>query len=189
MNKCKIYLDFVNSDSYDENDKEALNNILKHINNCSDCSNDKSLREKMLFNLSNLTEPDYPYNLHEVCLDKIYPNKNSDILEVLQPNKLLINLLKPLEISLSIACIIMIYFMFQLNSNNLEISNNESSYNNNLKKIKVAEASDNFNEEGIEKVTKEEVKEFLAQLEKFERTHNKNEIKSFRPQIKLVTDK
>ena len=35
------------------------------------------------------------------------------------------------------------------------MANNESSYNNSLKKIKVAEASDNFNEEEYYKFLKE----------------------------------
>ena len=48
MKKCTIYLDFVNSGIFDENDSKAMKDIIAHSLHCTDCSYDRRVREDML---------------------------------------------------------------------------------------------------------------------------------------------
>jgi hypothetical protein len=193
MKKCNIYLDYVNSESFDENDSKSFNDILIHTEHCTDCSFDRKMREKLLYTLSCQANPDYPDNLHEITMNNISEGNNES--STSEPNiisKLMLSLLKPLEIAVPAASVLMLFFMIQLNSSNeMELSQIETDKTNALKKIRVAEANENINDEGMPKVSSEEVKEFLDKLDEFQRLHpdDKFTIKRIQPDVRLVGSK
>lgn len=192
MKKCNIYLDYVNSENFDENDSVAFNDVLIHSEHCTDCSFDRKIREKMLKSLSSYSEPDYPENLHEITMSNNFDNRARIYDEPNLISKLFIDFLKPLEIGFSFACIIMLFFFIQLNSNTDENINSNRDYSevSSLNKIKIAEANDNINDDGLQKVSSEEVKEFLTKLEEFQKLHPESKTKfSNRANIRLVNDK
>ena len=188
MKKCNIYLDFVNSDSFDEKDCISYKDVLKHAETCADCSFDRKIREQMLSSLSNQPLPDYPENLHDFTMSSL-TDEGTPIFDNSRIGSLFMNLLKPLEIAVPAACIVMLFFMIQLNSNNdFEKVQPE---NNSLQKIRIAEARDNINEEGLQKVSSEEVEEFLAKLDEFQKLHpeSKTMHKIYKPEVRLVGDR
>ena len=193
MKKCNIYLDYVNSDSFDENDSKSFNDILIHTEHCTDCSFDRKMREKLLYTLSCQANPEYPENLHEITMNNISEGNNES--STSEPNiisKLMLSLLKPLEIAVPAASVLMLFFMIQLNSSNeMELSQIETDNTNALKKIRIAEANENINDEGMPKVSSEEVKEFLDKLDEFQRLHpeDKFTIKRMQPDVILVGSK
>ena len=193
MKKCNIYLDYVNSDSFDENDSKSFNDILIHTEHCTDCSFDRKMREKLLYTLSCQANPEYPENLHEITMNNISEGNNES--STSEPNiisKLMLSLLKPLEIAVPAASVLMLFFMIQLNSSNeMELSQIETDNTNALKKIRIAEANENINDEGMPKVSSEEVKEFLDKLDEFQRLHpeDKFTIKRMQPDVRLVGSK
>lgn len=190
MKKCSIYLDFVNSDNFDENDIDAMKDVIAHSLHCTDCSYDRRIREEITQNLKNYPEPDYPETLHELSINVDYDRKTNSTEQFDYINRFLINILKPMEVAIPIACVIMLCFMIQLNDNSsndgIQIENYQSP--SALQKIKIAEASDNINEDGLQKVSSEEVKEFLAKLDEFERLHPESKTlnKSYKPDFRLV---
>lgn len=193
MKKCNIYLDYVNSDSFDENDSKSFKDILIHTEHCTDCSFDRKMREKLLYTLSCQANPEYPENLHEITMNNISEGNNES--STSEPNiisKLMLSLLKPLEIAVPAASVLMLFFMIQLNSSNeMELSQIETDKTNALKKIRIAEANENINDEGMPKVSSEEVKEFLDKLDEFQRLHpeDKFTIKRIQPDVRLVGSK
>ncbi len=192
MKKCDVYLKFVNSDSFDENNTNAFNDILKHTESCADCSFDKKIREQLMESLSKQPEPKFPENLHELTMASL---DSSEQLESNLENSfgnLFMNLLKPLEIAVPAACVIMLFFMVQLNSSNdYEITQVERPQSSSMQKIRIAEAKDNINEDGLQKISSEEVEEFLVKLDEFQKLHpesiapNRYNNRTFR----LVTDR
>lgn len=192
MKKCDVYLKFINSESFDENNINAFSDILKHTESCADCSFDKRIREQLMDNLSNQPEPNYPENLHKIVMSSLDSSEQSESKLENGLGDLFMNLLKPLEIAVPAACIIMLFFMIQLNSSNeYEIAQLEQPQSSSMQKIRIAEAKDNLNEEGLQKISSEEVEEFLIKLDEFQRLHpesvttNRNNNRTFR----LVTDR
>lgn len=192
MKKCDVYIKFVNSDSFDENDKDSFNDILKHSESCADCSYDRKFREQLLENLSSQSEPQYPENLHEITMSSLESSDKAESDIESRFGTIFMNLLKPLEIAVPAACTIMLFFMIQLNSSNdYEIAQVEQSQSSPMQKIRIAEAKDNVKEEGLQKITSEEVEDFLVKLDEFQRLHPES-ITSKRynnRNIKLVTDR
>ena len=192
MKKCDVYIKFVNSDSFDENDKDSFNDILKHTESCADCSYDRKFREQLLENLSSQSEPQYPENLHEITMSSLESSEKVESDFESSIGTIFMNLLKPLEIAVPAACTIMLFFMIQLNSSNdFEIAQVEQSQSSPMQKIRIAEAKDNVKEEGLQKITSEEVEDFLVKLDEFQRLHPES-ITSKRynnRNIKLVTDR
>ena len=192
MKKCDVYINFVNSDSHDENDESSYYDILKHSENCADCSFDRKIREQLLESLANQPAPAYPENLHELTMSSIETSEKVESEFENYLGTLFMNILKPLEIAVPAACIIMLYFMVQLNSSNeyenTQIAQNQSS---SMQKIRIAEAKDNVKEEGLQKISTEEVEDFLVKLDEFQRLHPESiTSKSYNNrQIKLVTDR
>ena len=190
MKKCSIYLDFVNSDTFDENNMEAMKDVIAHTLHCTDCSYDRRVREKITNNLINYPEPDYPENLHEFAVNIDF-NKNNSNEKLDYINKLFLGLLKPIEVAIPLACIVILCFMIQINDNSSNDSIQIENYQTPraLQKIKIAEASDNINEDGLQKVSSEEVKEFLAKLDEFEKLHPESKTfnnKIYKQDIRLV---
>ena len=190
MKKCTIYLDFVNSDTFDENDSKAMKDIIAHSLHCTDCSYDRRVREDMLSTLAEFPEPNYPSNLHEFSMNQAF-DKRADLDD--KPDwvaRFFMNLLKPMEVAIPLASVAILCFMIQLNSSssaNLAQSDNNEP-NTAIKKFKIAEASENYNENGLQKVSSEEVKEFLAKLDEFQRLHPESKTipNSYRHDVRLV---
>lgn len=190
MKKCSIYLDFVNSDTFDENDMEAMKDVIAHTLHCTDCSYDRRVREELTQNLRNYPEPDYPENLHELAVNIDYERKPNSNEQFDYINRFFMNLLKPMEVAIPLACVVVLCCMIQINDNSSNDGVLLENYQkpNVLQKIKIAEASDNINENGLQKVSSEEVKEFLAKLDEFERLHPESKTlnKIYKPDIRLV---
>ena len=190
MKKCSIYLDFVNSDTFDENDMEAMKDVIAHTLHCTDCSYDRRVREEITQNLRNYPEPDYPENLHELAVNIDFDRKTNSNEQLDYINRFFMNLLKPMEVAIPLACVVVLCFMIQINdsSSNEGVQLENYQKPNVLQKIKIAEASDNINENGLQKVSSEEVKEFLAKLDEFERLHPESKTlnRSYKPDIRLV---
>lgn len=182
MNRCKLYLDSL------ERDEKTVAEAEEHAKHCSDCSFDKKFDDRIQFVLNNLAEPEYPDNLHEILVNTYKDKDSSNIEEQNFLEKLSMFLLKPIEIIAPIACVIMLICMVNLNSN----SNTEE-----LEKKSAKFASANvektfvpINKEGLEKVSPEEVKEFLAKLDEFNKQHPENKrIHNNNLDIRLVTDR
>ena len=192
MKKCNIYLNFVNSDNFDDSDNQAFKDVLAHSEQCTDCSFDRKIRENMLCQLANTPEPNYPTNLHEIAFNDAIDKKTESKIDTDWLSNLIIGSLKPIEIGVSFACIIMFVFLFQINhssDNSLVVSENNQPTG--LQKMKILEANENISEDGLQKVSPEEVKEFLAKLEEFQRLHpeSKTSVERNRPIIRLVGDK
>lgn len=184
MNRCKHYLDSI------ENDDEMLHQEAdEHANHCSDCSYDKKIHEEMLSVLNNLSEPEYPNNLHEIIISSAFDKHSPDGSEQNFIDKLALNLLRPLEILAPVACIFMLACMIQLNTNTSDdrfeakVSANVASKNEN--------GIEPINKEVLERVSPDEVKEFLAKLDEFQRLHpeSKSDRNYNNVEIRLVTDK
>ncbi len=192
MKKCSMYLDFVNSDNYDENDKEAMKDIIAHSLHCTDCSYDRRIREQMLLELSSYPEPEYPENLHEISLSSAF-DKDSVIEEKVDYIGRFFNgLLRPMEFAIPLACVVMLCFMIDLNKGQEPSGFNTDQYaSESMNKIKVAESNENINDSGLQKVSSEEVKEFLAKLDEFQKLHpeSKSMKGHFMPDVRLVVDK
>ncbi len=190
MKKCSVYLDYVNSDTFDENNTKEMLDILAHTEHCTDCSFDRRVREKLLAELAEYPQPDYPENLHEIALSGDFDNKAESNDKPDYISYFFMNLLKPMEFAIPMASVLILVFMIQINSapaNNNEITNNNLS-NSSVKKLKIAEASENINENGLQKVSSDEVKEFLAKLDEFQRLHPESSSipNTYSPNVRLV---
>ena len=111
MKKCSIYLDYVNSDNYDENDKESMKDVIAHSLHCTDCSYDRKIREEMLQKLADFPEPEFPSNLHEILISSAFDKEVEVDEKVDFITRFFTNLLRPMEIAIPLACIIMLCFM------------------------------------------------------------------------------
>ena len=189
MKKCDVYIKFVNSDSFDENDVNSFKDILKHTESCADCSFDRKIREQLLENLANHPTPEYPQNLHEMTMSSLSESEREESDFENTFGNLFMALLKPLEIAVPAACVVMLFFMIQLNSSNeYEIAQTERTQSSPLQKIRIAEAKDNVNEEGLQKISSEEVEAFLVKLDEFQKLHpdSKNLNNFYRQDVRLV---
>ncbi|MBR4328676.1 MAG: hypothetical protein IKP71_02390 [Candidatus Riflebacteria bacterium] len=192
MKKCDVYIKFVNSDSFDDNYTVSFSDILKHTESCADCSYDRKIREHLLETLSNQPTPIFPENLHELAMSSMDASEKDESDLEKSFGTIFINLLKPLEIAVPAACIVMLFFMIQLNSSNeYEIAQIEQPQSSSMQKIRIAEAKENLNEEGLQKISSEEVEDFLVKLDEFQRLHPEsvapNRYKN--RNIRLVTDR
>lgn len=182
MKRCKQYLDSLENDN-----QNSIYEAESHASHCSDCSFDKKINDKMLMVLNNLSEPEYPENLHELIMNASLDKKTDSSEEQSLYEKLSTLLLKPLEIVAPIACLVMLICMIQINtSENSEILEGQIQPKTSFK---VEKASVPQNAEALEKVSPEEVKEFLAKLDEFKKLHPDNSILNNNLDIRLVNDR
>ena len=182
MKRCKLYLD-----SLQNEDKNSISEAEIHASHCSDCSFDKKINDKMIMVMNNLAEPEYPENLHELLINASLDKKSVSCDEQNLFEKFSTLLLKPLEIAAPIACVIMLICMIQINTgeNNAELENKMQQ----RLSFKVEKANNSHYTDALEKVSPEEVKEFLAKLDEFNKLHPENKILNNNLDIRLVNDR
>ncbi len=182
MKRCKLYLDSLQND-----DKNSITEAEIHASHCSDCSFDKKINDKMIMVMNNLAEPEYPENLHDLLMNASLDNKSVSYDEQNLLEKISILLLKPLEIAAPIACVIMLICMIQINTG--ENSGDLEGKTQQRVSFKVEKVNNSNNTDALEKVSPEEVKEFLAKLDEFNKSHPENKILNNNLDIRLVNDR
>lgn len=187
MKRCRLFLDALDSKNASIND---LNSMDEHLKHCSDCSFDRKVRQELLVSLESLQNVEYPEELHEIAISAIN-NASKENTKEDNFSKILYGMLRPMEILIPVACIYILICMLQINTE----SNNEKQYSSthdylNSRNLKEDKHNAEYAMEP-EKVSSEEVKEFLAKLEEFERTHPESKVLDYRNQnkFKLVVDR
>lgn len=193
MKKCSRYLDAIENNI--EQDKPAWQDILVHASRCPDCSADMKLRAEIFEVIAELPEPDYPGNLHSLIMHEVQINKTckGDDQENHWSARFFDIFLRPFELVLPAACIVMFVFMLQvdeqtpLNKKTPYIADSRSGFNPSKPAKMLAQAE---NDE-LEKVTAAEVDVFLRQLAEFRKNHPETAepVKNYRPEVRLVGDR
>lgn len=192
MKKCNRYLEAIENNS--DQDKSLWQDILMHASRCPDCGADMKLRSEMLEIIAELPEPEYPDNLHEAIMKEISAPalKNTEDQSSRWQNFFLEGILRPFELVLPVACLIMFVFLIQLESQNdssAHLSFKPAATQASAKKEADAMKAKIDNDQ-LEKVSEEEVDLFLQQLAEFRKNHPESvePIKNPMPEVRLVND-
>lgn len=181
MKRCDLF-----KKSIENGDFENQDNLLGHLKCCSDCSFDKMNYDKAMALLKASPEPSYPENLHSLCCESAFENK-SEGLNLDYISDFFYKLLFPLEIAVPAACLVMMFVFVQLNNPNEEYAANSAALPKLANSASRSAVSPKTN---IDDVSAEEVKEFLAKLDEFNRKHPANSsVNDFSAEIQLVGDK
>lgn len=193
MKKCCRYLDAIENNI--DQDKPAWQDILVHASRCPDCSADMKFRGEMFEVIAELPEPDYPENLHSLIMHEVQAGKagKDDNQENPWASRFFDIFLRPFELVLPVACIVMFVFMLQvdeqtpLQEKTSHIADSRSGLHESKSPRMLAQAGS----DELEKVTAAEVDVFLRQLAEFSKNHPETAepVKSFRPEISLVGDR
>ncbi|GAB4282099.1 MAG: hypothetical protein Kow0029_27480 [Candidatus Rifleibacteriota bacterium] len=190
MKVCSRYLDFLEKKDFGSETAE-WQDILAHAARCPDCSSAKKLRSEMLENLNELPEPQYPVDLHERIMAEVYADNSeksslSDLIDMF-----LENCLRPIEIGFTLACVLMIIFLAQLDRQESRVYVHKE-LRPAVVAVRQAEVkTEPAIENELDEVSPEEVQEFLARLNKFNESHiSKKEpiADSYMPELRLVND-
>lgn len=192
MKICTRYLDYVENNDV-VCDAPEWTDILAHAQKCPDCSSAMRQRGEMLEMLDDMGEVAYPVDMHQRIMAEVESVSAADIETTPWYDRLLEKILRPIEIGFSFACILMIALM--LNSENESFVTPASDGS---KPVMIARQDVDIQPEAgtdeIEPVSQQEVKEFLARLERFNRLHQdsqEREIepdKNYLPELRLVND-
>lgn len=191
MKKCNRYLDALDQNA--QENSSLWQDVLMHAARCSDCSLDMQVRTEMLEKLSETPEPPYPASLHQDILDAVRDSNNgaSDENESWFLGRLFDRFLQPVEILVPAACILMFVFLIQLNHDSVSENRSRNIFGGQSRNhaVKMAALPEDSDQE-LEKVSGEEVREFLARLEEFRRAHpdSQSDIQQTIPEIELVND-
>ncbi len=193
MKICTRYLDYVENNDV-LCDSPEWSDILAHAQKCPDCGSAMRQRAQMLEMLDEMHEVSFPGDLHQRVMAEV--NSGSiDAGETMPWYDLLLEkFLRPIEIGFSFACILMVALMLNSENEGLERANPTAS-----RPIQIARQTaepESGLETGlepgqIEPVSQQEVKEFLARLERFNRLHQDRDIrpdKDYMPELRLVND-
>ncbi|MDN5279553.1 MAG: hypothetical protein PWR01_3518 [Clostridiales bacterium] len=196
MKVCSRYLDFVEREDF-SCDSQEWQDVLAHAAKCSDCSLAIKTRSEMLEALNEAEEPAYPADLHQRIMTEVTEG-NSEAFSISAWFDTLIEpLLRPLELGFTLACILMIFFLVTSEKDHehfktpatarpYTLAQNKEAPEEQAR-VKVAQ------EAGLEEVSQQEVKEFLARLEKFNRRkaiehHKPEHYENYLPELRLVND-
>lgn len=192
MKICTRFLDYIENNDVLYNSPEWAD-LLAHAQKCPDCSFAMRQRAQMLEILNGMHELSFPSDLHL----RIMAEVDSDSINATQTmswiDSLLEKFLRPIEIGFSFACILMVALMLNLENEGLEQINPTSS----SRPIQIVQHTSEPNPKidlapnQIEPVSQQEVKEFLARLERFNRLHQCSEIRpdeNYLPELRLVND-
>jgi hypothetical protein len=171
-----------------ENDSKEWNDIFSHALRCPDCSIDLQNRKNLMETMADMPEISIPTSLHRYIMDNLDAGEPEEISFF---DTLFERFAKPLQISISFACIFMLFSLLQLPDKiaPIPISKVEMAMKNPTSPQVVNEMS---TEEKLEDVSQEEIKNFLAKLEKFRKSHPESEKKlpiPAAPELRLVIDK
>jgi len=193
MKKCSRYLDAIESNS--DQDKSVWQDVIMHASRCPDCSGDMKLRSEMFNIMAELPEPDYPQNLHSLIMHEVKTTGtgNNETHESRWQNLFFDLFLRPFELVLPVACIVMFVFLLRIDEQSVQINSShyvaesKSGYSITKSGPMVAQ----IDNDELEKVTAEEVDVFLRQLAEFRKNHPETAepVMSLRPEGRLVIDR
>ena len=178
MKRCDYFKKLVENGLYD-----TVFECDEHIERCSDCSFDKRSYVNSISLMKSLPEPKYPAELHDLCLDAVNENKLGTSNVYSRVKEFFYRLLFPLELAVPACCIIMLIVFIQINNTNDDIMGEKNS-SRRLSKIRREDSVKS------DEVSAEEVKDFLARLEEFNKKHPVSKGNSNHSlDIRLVSDK
>lgn len=170
MKKCSRYVDFLEKNgalgSADWQD------ILVHAKKCPDCSLDMKIRSETMLICQSLKESEQPAHLHQYIMQGIdLASKENDTSTFAVPlfERAFSMLLRPLEFSLSLATILVIGFLLTLDYTD---SASKQSVSITAKQaVHQSNKTEEANPYKLEKVSEEEVEEFLVKLDQFKKDY------------------
>lgn len=188
MKICNRYLDYMETHDVVCDSAEWLD-ILAHAGRCPDCASAMKQRAEMLETLAGLDSPTYPADLHQRIIAEVESGSAQAPESVAWYDRLIDKFLRPLEVGFSLACILMIALM--LNSENEPLPLPKTPV---VKPLQLAshEPETMVNHDELDPVSPEEVKEFMARLERFNsrhpRQHSEPGPDAYMPELRLVND-
>jgi len=190
MKKCNRYLDALDQNLAE--DSARWQDVLMHASRCPDCSSDIKFHTEMLEKLAETPPPAYPAGLHENIMQAVASDGNdSGSSGEGALAWLLDRFLQPLELAVPAACLLMFVFLVQINHEPEKGSAAVQAYAARAKSqtVRVAELPP-ADPDALEHVSGAEVKEFLARLEEFNRSHPQEpgSVNTALPSIELVND-
>ena len=191
MKICTRYLDFIEKHDC-ACDSPAWSDILAHAGNCPDCASAMKMRAEMLEQLEQMHRVSLPPDLHQRIMNEI--DSQDSVRSDSEPwyETLIDRILRPAEIGFSLACVMMIALMV---SSEFEDRNQQPSLRS--APVQIAELNANpsgkvqSNHDELDPVSSEEVQQFLARLDRFNRRHSNMQQpvdKSYMPELQLVND-
>lgn len=187
MKVCTRYLDYMEKHDVACDSPEWLD-LIAHAGKCPDCSLAMQQRGAMLEALENLSPPAYPVDLHQRIVSEVAAASTSGEETVAWYDGLFDRFLRPLEVGFSLACIMMVALMLNSESETLPVHDNTRLAALPASDVKVEPAG---NHDELDPVSPEEVKEFLARLERFNQQHpGQHEVRTddYMPELRLVND-
>jgi hypothetical protein len=192
MKKCCIYLDALENRSSE--DAAVWQDVLMHASRCPDCATDMKQRSEMLEMLAETPEPEYPSLLHSAIMTNIEDAGRSSSAEA-EPGllaRLFDRMLHPVELVVSLACLVMFVFLMQLDHQQ-QVGSRPVVRSAALSVKQPAPRISRPRSPGrpqLETVSAAEVDQFLRQLEDFNRTHPEQRQPQigFTPELRLVND-
>ncbi|NLF96002.1 MAG: hypothetical protein GX569_04625 [Candidatus Riflebacteria bacterium] len=191
MKKCCIYLEALEKGTTE--DAAAWQDVLMHASRCPDCATDMKRRGEILEIMAGMSEPEYPSVLHSVIMSGIAdadarteqedePGRFAGIFE---------RLLQPVELAVSLACLVMFAFLMQVDhSSPLASRSTRASAVSSRQLAARGETRQAISSQTLEAVSNAEVDQFLRQLEDFNRSHREQRQPQidYTPELRLVND-
>ncbi|OGK08953.1 MAG: hypothetical protein A2W80_17585 [Candidatus Riflebacteria bacterium GWC2_50_8] len=191
MKKCCLYLDALENKSSE--DAAIWQDVLMHASRCPDCSTDMKRRSEMLELMAEMPEPAYPAVLHSAIMANIEDAGRAADSET-EPGwlaRLFDRMLQPVELAVSLACLIMFVFLMQLDHQQQPGIRPVRSLSLAVKPLAAGnEPHQSVAKQPLATVSAAEVDQFLRQLEDFNRTHpaQRQPQIGFTPELRLVND-
>lgn len=186
MKRCTRYLDYLNHPEELNSTCAEWHDLLSHANNCSDCSTDIKMRSAIAESCTKMPEPKIPLELHAHIMNGIEISGNTPENQTTMLQKILDYSLKPIELSLTIATVILVISLI-----GIEHQNVSSVHSKTLMKQSYETSNVPLEINQLDQVTPQEIDEFLAKLKEFQQMYPTNTPPSAafdNFQLQLVTD-
>lgn len=190
MKKCSIYLDALEK----ELTRDAWQDVLMHASRCPDCAADMKMHGEIRELLASVPEPEFPAHLHSTIMSGIadLANGNEHANEPGWFTRAFDRLLQPVELAVSLACLVMFVFLMQLDHSpqirvvakrpSLRSSGQLAARPQTLPAVAASQT--------LDAVSHAEVDQFLQQLAEFNHAHRQQQQPSidYTPELRLVND-
>lgn len=192
MKKCCIYLNALENNTSENT--TAWQDVLMHAGRCPDCASDMHRHGEILEIMADMPEPEYPNLLHSSIMAGIAdaaacPAKADDESGWLA--RVFERLLQPVELAISLACLVMFVFLMQVDhSPQLSVRPARSSAVSASRQVVRSDQDAAVASGKLEAVSPAETDQFMRQLEEFNRTHREQRYPSmdYTPELRLVND-
>ncbi|MEW6712067.1 MAG: hypothetical protein AB1403_19755 [Candidatus Riflebacteria bacterium] len=185
MKTCTRYLDYLEQKGF-ETDSPEWQDIVAHSSRCPDCSSDMKLRGAMFEALEQMGEPKYPVDLHMRILQEVESAPAAPGEAESWFDRVFDFALRPLEIGFSLACVLMIVLMFSAENEPQHLPKSAAPI-----VVAGAEPLEAVKPvEDLDPVSAEEVQQFLARLDGFNRRNPQPQPagENYMPELRLVND-